>query len=147
MCLENFSKEEKADFWNLNNQSKSAAVAKGKVYEMTFIAYEGFEYRVSTCTDIVDGTKVEFQLSQDVVSRTKDAQGRSIMKKEREIIYDNKDDDMKAYVLFSTDKTKKFTISVSVPATGDSENKKLIDSESVCVGALIEHRRVEELGF
>ena len=63
------------------------------------------------------------------------------------MFYDNKDDDMSTFISFTTDKTKKFYISVSVPATGDSENKKLIKSDKVCVGALIEHRKSAELGF
>jgi hypothetical protein len=147
LCTENFSKEQKAEFWNLNNQSRSATVEKGKVYELSFIAYEGFEYRISTCTDIVDGSQVEFQLSKDVAVRVKDANGNSVIKRQREVFYDNKDDDMSTFISFSTDKTKKFYISVTVPATGDSENKKLIKTDNVCVGALIEHKKSAELGF
>ncbi len=147
LCTSQFSKEERGQFWNINNQSRSATFDKGKVYEMSFIAYEGFEYRVSTCTDIESGTAVKFELSRDIVVRVKDGNGNTDMKKQREVIFDNEDDGMSPYVIFKTEKTKKFFLSVNVPATGSSENKKLGNTDQVCVGALIEHRRVAKTGF
>jgi hypothetical protein len=54
---QSLTKEEQAEFWNLNNQSQSAMFAKGQVYEMSFIAYKGFDYRMTVCTDIVGGDK------------------------------------------------------------------------------------------
>jgi hypothetical protein len=34
-----------------------------------------------------------------------------------------------------------------VPSTGSSADKKLTNTDNVCVGVLIEHRRTEKLGF
>lgn len=147
LCLSQFSKEDKGAFWNLNNQSKSGAFEKGKVYEMSFICYEGFEYRLSTCTDVESANGVKFQLSQDMVVRVKDENGNTTMKRQREVIFDNEDDGMTPFVLFTTDQTKKFYVSVNVPATGSSEDKKLTNTDNVCIGVLIEHRRTEKLGF
>lgn len=147
LCMAQFSKEEKGDYWNLNNQSRSAAFEKGKVYEMSFIAYSGFEYRVSTCTDIPSAEGVNFKLSKDAVVRVKDGNGNTNIKKQREVIFDNAEEGATPYVLFTTDKTKKFFLSVNVPATGSSDNKKLTNTDNVCVGVLIEHRRTQKLGF
>ncbi len=148
LCLNQFSKkEDKGAFWNINNQSRSAAFEKGKVYEMSFIGYEGFEYRLSTCTDIASSSGVKFQLAQDEVVRVKDGNGNTNIKKQRTIVFDNESDGMTPFVLFTTDKTKKFYLSVNVPATGSSDNRKLTNTDNVCVGVLIEHRRTQKLGF
>ncbi len=147
LCMGQFSKADKGTFWNLNNQSRSAAFEKGKVYEMSFVAYEGFEYRLSTCTDIASATGVNFELAQDIIVRVKDGNGNTNIKRQREVIYDNEDDGMSPFVLFTTDKTRKFFLSINVPSTGSSDNKKLTNTDNVCVGVLIEHRRTEKLGF
>jgi hypothetical protein len=147
LCMGQFSKEDKSAYWNLNNQSRSAAFEKGKVYEMSFVGYEGFEYRLSTCTDIESATGVKFELAKDVVVRVQDSDGNTNIKRQREVIFDNEDDGMTPFVLFTSDKTRKFYLSVKVPATGSSDNKKLTNTDNVCVGVLIEHRRTEKLGF
>ncbi|WP_070138256.1 hypothetical protein [Crocinitomix algicola] len=146
-CTDQFSKEQRGAYWNLNNQSRSAAFEKGKVYEMSFIAYEGFEYRLSTCSDVESANSVKFELSKDIVVRVKDKDGNTNIKRQREVIFDNEDDGMTPYVLFTTDKTTKFYVAVNVPATGSSENKKLTNTDNVCVGVLLEHRKTEKLGF
>ena len=81
LCTDQFSKEERGEFWNINNQSKSATFDKGKVYEMSFIAYAGFEYRISTCTDVISASGVKFELAQDIVVRVKDGDGNTNIKK------------------------------------------------------------------
>jgi hypothetical protein len=147
LCMGQFSKEDKSAYWNLNNQSRSAAFEKGKVYEMSFIGYEGFEYRLSTCADLESATGVKFELAKDVVVRLQDSDGNTNIKRQREVIFDNEDDGMTPFVLFTSDKTRKFYLSVNVPATGSSDNKKLTNTDNVCVGVLLEHRRTEKLGF
>lgn len=147
LCMGQFSKEDKSAFWNLNNQSRSAAFEKGKVYEMSFIAYEGFEYRLSTCTDIESATGVKFELAQDMIVRVMDENGNTNIKRQREVIFDNEDDGMTPFVLFTSDKTRKFYLSVQIPSTGSSQDRKLTNTDNVCVGVLLEHRRTEKLGF
>lgn len=147
MCTQQFSKEDRGSYWNMNNQSRSAAFEKGKVYEMSFIAYEGFEYRLSTCSDVESANSVKFELAKDIVVRVKDENGNTNIRRQREVIFDNEDDGMTPFVLFTTDKTTKFYVSVNVPATGSSEDKKLTNTDNVCVGVLIEHRKTEKLGF
>jgi hypothetical protein len=147
-CTAQLSKEEQAEFWNLNNQSQSATFAKGQVYEMSFIAYKGYDYRISVCTDIAEGgDKVSFELLQDEVIRVKDEYGNTNIKKTKESIYKNQDDNLKPSVTFTTDKTKKFYVKVNVPATGESKDKALGKTDNVCVGVLLEHKEAAELGF
>lgn len=146
-CTSILTKEQQAEFWNLNNQSQSAMFAKGQVYEMSFIAYKGFDYRLSVCTDIVGGEKVEFEILQDEVVRVKDEYGNTNIKKTKESIYKNADDSMSPTITFTTDKTKKIYVKVNVPGVGTSKDKALGKTDNVCVGVLIEHKEAAELGF
>lgn len=146
-CTTQLTKEEQAEFWNLNNQSQSAMFAKGQVYEMSFIAYKGYDYRLSVCTDVTGGEKVSFELLQDEVVRVKDEYGNTNIKKTKESIYKNADDGMKPSITFTTDKTKKIYVKVNVPATGTSSDKALGKTDNVCVGVLIEHKEASSLGF
>lgn len=146
-CTQQLTKEEQAEFWNLNNQSQSAMFAKGQVYEMSFIAYKGYDYRLSVCTDIVGGEKVEFELLQDEVVRVKDEFGNTNIRKTKSSIYSNKDDSMKPSINFTTDKTKKIYVKVNIPGSGTSKDKSLGKTDNVCVGVLIEHKEAAALGF
>lgn len=146
-CTSTLTKEEQAEFWNLNNQSQSAMFAKGQVYEMSFIAYKGYDYRLTVCTDIVGSEKVEFELLQDEVVRVKDEYGNTNIKKTKESIYKNAEDAMKSSITFTTDKTKKIYIKVNVPGAGTSKDKSLGKTDNVCVGVLIEHKEAASLGF
>ena len=132
----------------LNNQSKSAVFTKGKVYEMSFIAYSDYNYRISVCTDIIEGgDKLTFTLEQDAIVRVKDANGNTNIKRQREVIYNNSEDNNKQFVKFKTEKTQKMYLKVNVPATGESGDKKLNQTEQVCVGVLLEHRKASKTGF
>ncbi|MBK7129784.1 MAG: hypothetical protein IPM74_05235 [Crocinitomicaceae bacterium] len=147
-CTAKLSKEEQAEYWNLNNQSQSAVFAKGEVYEMSFIAYKGYDYRLTVCTDIAEGgDAVMFELLQDEVVRVKDDYGNTNIKKTKESIYKNADDGSKPSISFTTDKTKKIYVKVNVPSTGTSKDKTLGKTENVCVGVLIEHKEAADLGF
>lgn len=144
LCMDSFSKEEAAEYWNLNNQSKSAVFAKGEDYEMSFIAYKGYQYRVSACTDIVEGAgeRVTFELFQEVLKKED-----GLTHKVKESFYKNTDDGNAPYVKYTSQKTTKIFIKLSVPATGESKNRKLNNTDNVCVGVLIEHKKAPKLGF
>ena len=147
-CTAQLSKEEQAEFWNLNNQSQSALFAKGQVYEMSFIAYKGYDYRLTVCTDVVEGgEKVSFEMLQDEVVRVKDEYGNTNIKKTKESIYKNSDDGLKPSINFTTDKTKKIYVKVNVPSTGTSKDKTVGKTDNVCVGVLLEHKEAADLGF
>lgn len=147
-CTSLLDKEKQAEFWNLNNQSKSATFQKGKIYKMSFIAYKGFDYRVSVCTDIVEGgDKVRFELFHDAIIRVKDEYGNTNIKRQKESLYNNTDDNLSPSLEFTVDKTKKFFLDVNVPVGGESKDRKLAKSDNVCVGVLLEHKKVAQLGF
>ena len=62
-CTSALPDDEQSKNWLFDNQSKSATFEKGKVYEMSFIAYKDFVYRIATCTDIVEGSgKINFEV-------------------------------------------------------------------------------------
>lgn len=147
-CTSLLDKEQQAEFWNLNNQSKSATFEKGKTYKMSFIAYKGFDYRISVCTDIVEGgDKVRFELMHDAIVRVKDEYGNTNIQRKKESLYKNADDNLSPYLEFTVDKTKKFYLDVKVPAAGESKDRKLSKSDNVCVGVLLEHKKASKLGF
>lgn len=147
-CTSVLDKEQQQEFYNLNNQSKSATFEKGKVYKMSFIAYKGFDYRISVCTDIMEGgDKVRFELLHDAIVRVKDEYGNTNIQRKKEPLYNNQDDNLSPFVEFTVDKTKKFYLNVNVPASGESKDRKLKKTENVCVGVLLEHKKAAKLGF
>ena len=148
-CTGQLTKEQQQEYWNLNNQSKSAAIAKGEKYNLSFVAYKGYDYRLSVCTDITEGAgeKVQFTLFQDAIVRVKDEFGNTNIKKQKEAIFKNADEGNQPYVQFATDKTRKFYLEVSVPSSGESKNRKLNQADKCCLGVLLEHRKTPKLGF
>ena len=147
-CTSLLSEEQQEELWTLNNQSKSAAFEKGKEYKMSFIAYKGFDYRISVCTDIIEGgDKVRFQLFQDARVLEKDEYGNTNIVRKKELLYNNEDDNLSPTVSFTVDQTKKFYLTVQVPNQGESKERKLKTTDYVCVGVLLEHKRGQELGF
>lgn len=147
-CTSLLDKEQQQEFWNLNNQSKSATFEKGKLYKMSFIAYKGFDYRISVCTDIKEGANnVRFELFHDAIVRVKDEYGNTNIQRKKESLYANKDDNLSPMIEFTVDKTKKFYIDVNVPASGESKDRKLSKTDKVCVGVLLEHKKAPKIGF
>lgn len=143
LCVKQFSKEDRKAGWNINKQSESLSVEKGKVYETTLTAHKGLEYRLSACTDVGGGTPVTFQVSREISVTVTDKDGNTNIEKQREVIFDNSSDPTEFYVLFrSSKKNEKFYITVDIPASGKS--KKLKNAEFVCLGLLLEHRRVNK---
>jgi len=145
-CTENLPEEEQSKEWTFNNQSKSATFEKGKVYEMSFIAYKDYIYRISTCTDIADGEKINFEVFHNELVR-KEMNGTTRLVKEKISIFNNKTDNFKSYYKFRTEKTEKIYVKIKVPSSGESQSKQYKDSEFVCVGVLLQNRRGQKVGF
>ncbi len=142
LCKKQLSKEDKKAGWFTNEQSEAVSAEKGKTYETTLTAHKGLEYRLCLCTDIDGGTAATFQLSQELVVTVMDSLGNSSMEKQRKVIFDNSIDSEEKYVLFRSPKTTKYFLSVNIPSSGKS---KAFKSEGkVCVGVLLEHRRVKK---
>ncbi len=147
LCTKQLSKEDKKAGWNVNKQSLGVSFEKGEVYEMDISAYSGLEYRLSVCSDIAGGTEAKFQLEQEVMVTVEDSLGNVTIERQRKVIFDNTTgENEELYVLFrSNKKNEKFYLSVNVPSEGKS--KKLGNTESVCVGVLLEHRRTKKSAF
>ncbi len=145
LCKKQLSKEDKKANWNVNQQSQSESVEKGTEYELFVTAYKGLEYRLSVCTDIGGGTPANFQLSQDMMVTVTDSSGNSNIQKQRKVIFDNStNENTELYVLFRSNKTEKFYLTVTIPSTGKSASKKLKSTDFVCVGVLLEHRKTKK---
>ena len=54
---------------------------------------------------------------------------------------------MSAFYKFRVEKTEKIYVKVNIPAGGDSATKQYKDSEFVCVGVLLQHRKANKTGF
>jgi len=146
-CKDAIPEEEQSKEWQLDSQSKSATVEKGKVYEMGFVAYKSYVYRISTCTDVEDAEKINFEIFHMELVRRPDKNGNPRIFKEKVSIYNNSADDMTQYYKFRVEKSEKLYLRVNVPVSGQSESKKMKGSDFVCVGVLLEHSRAEKLGF
>jgi hypothetical protein len=143
LCKKQLSKEDKKAGWNVNKQSESLSLEKGEEFEMFVTAYKGLEYRLSVCTDIDGGTPVPFQLSQDMMVTVTDSSGNTKIEKQRTVIFDNAADNTELYVLFRSNKTEKFYLTIGIPSTGSSTNKKLKKTDLICLGVLLEHRKTK----
>lgn len=145
-CTASLPEEENSKDWMFDNQSKSATFEKGKTYEMSFVAYENYVYRIATCTDLAVSEKIHFEVFHNVLVR-KPLNGVNRLVKEKMPIYDNKSDNMSSFYKFRVDKSEKIYVKVSIPSSGESSNKQLKDSEFVCVGVLLQKRRAAKTGF
>lgn len=145
-CTANLPEEEMSKDWSFDNQSKSATFEKGKVYEMSFVAYKDFVYRITTCTDVEESEKINFEVFHLELVR-KEMNGVNRLVKEKISIFNNNSDNMKPFYKFRTEKTEKIYVKINVPNAGESSTKQFRDSEFVCVGVLLQHRRGKKVGF
>jgi hypothetical protein len=148
-CTENLPDDEakSGEDWIFDNQSKSATFEKGKVYEMSFVAYNNFIYRIATCTDIIEGSEnLQFEVFRNELVR-KTVNGKTRLLKEKTSIFNNSTDEFKSFYKFIVNKTEKIYVKVSIPVAGESSAKQYKDSKFVCVGVLLEHRRLKKIGF
>jgi len=146
-CTETIPEDENEGNWSFNNQSKSATFEKGKDYEMSFVAYNNYIYRIATCTDILEaGENIKFEVFRTELVR-KEVNGKIRLLKGKASIYNNQKDDLKSFYKFRVKKTERIYVKVSIPSTGQSSAKQYKDSQYVCVGVLLEHRKIDKTGF
>ena len=165
----------KRDGFLRNGQSLSGAFIQGDTAEVTIIVYKNMEYRMSLCSpthDELDGN-FEFQIVEkitkpayeevttftmeekydeygDVVGEEKieKTTRRRVYNKVDVVRYDNKKDEDAQEFIFVSDKTRKLTIKVFIPAPeGGDEGQGLGAETYACVGLLIEHQPAIVIGF
>ena len=137
-------KSKKSEGYSINGQSKSGYFEPGEVYEMSFIAYAGMDYKISVGADVSDKEgQIEFELYEKKNKQVKEG-GQIRYKKEDKILFKNKDAEMTQSMEFSSTATRRIYVRVQVPKvdgeTGAAESY-------VCVGVLLEHQKGVKTGF
>jgi len=122
--------------YGVNSQSKTGALLTGQSYEMSFIAQEGMDYRITVGTIVPDRGEVSFEV-YEMVSEKDD---NGAYKKVKKVIISSADAESNT-VEFITDKARKLMISVSYEGS-DDESKK-----PECVAVLIEDKKTTKIGY
>jgi len=106
-----------------SRQSKSALFRPGQTSELKIVAYSGEDYYVSVCAHRKFGD-IRYKILEDTP--------------EKNVIYDNADDDFAKTITFTNEVTRNVIIEVSVPK-GDERNV----NDRRCVGVVIQFRKTE----
>ncbi|MNJ86120.1 hypothetical protein D3C87_36070 [compost metagenome] len=131
---EAFLKKKKKDAYSLNSQSRSGSVAADESYEMSFIAHEGLDYRLTTVLDEGSAGTLNYEIYELVVEKKKDGE-KETFKRTKKVLATSGSEALE----FTSDKSRKIFINVSISG---GDKKKL-----ACVGVLIETKRSERTGF
>ncbi|MBI2257397.1 MAG: hypothetical protein HYU67_00685 [Flavobacteriia bacterium] len=115
-----------------STQSKSGALKAGEYYELSFIAQEGYDYRIHSACETRDGSAASYEIYEMVTQKV----GEAEFKKVKKIITMS---DGSEPVDFQTDKARKLIIRVTLNST--------INVKPECVAILIEDRKSTKLGF
>ena len=92
---------------------------------------------------VKEGVEVRGYLAQMGAVKIDSVDNTSKVVREREVIFDNTNNAEELYILFrSNNKSEVFYITVNIPSAGKS--KKFKDSDFVCIGMLLEHRRTKK---
>ena len=136
-------KSKKSEGYSINGQSKSGYFEPGEVYEMSFIAYSGMEYKITVGADVSDKDgQIEFELYEKKNKRS-EVNGKITYKKVDQVVFKNKDNEMTQSMEFQSTATRRIYVRVQVPKT-DGETGA---AESyVCVGVLLEHQQGVKTG-
>lgn len=133
---ETFMKKKKTkDAYSLNSQSRSGSIASDESYEMSFIAHQGLDYRLTTVLGEGSAGTLNYEIYEMVVEK-KTVGEKDTYKKTKKVLATSGSAEA---LEFTSDKSRKIFINVSI--TG-GDKKKL-----ACVGVLIETKRSEKTGF
>jgi hypothetical protein len=133
---ESFMKKKKQkDDYNLNSQSRSGAIAADETYEMSFIAHQGLDYRLSTLLGEGSVGTLNYEIYEMVVEK-KTEDGKEYFKKVKKVLASS---GVAEALEFTSDKARKIFVNVSI--TG-GDKKKL-----GCVAVIIETKRTQKTGF
>lgn len=133
---EAFMKKKKTkDAYSLNSQSRSGSIASDESYEMSFIAHQGLDYRLTTVLGEGSVGTLNYEIYEMVVEK-KTVGDKDTFKRTKKVLASSGSAEA---LEFTSDKSRKIFINVSI--TG-GDKKKL-----ACVGVLIETKRSEKTGF
>jgi len=120
--------------YGINSQSKTGSLISGQNYEMTFIAQDNYDYRITAGTINPDKGEVSFEVFEMITE--KDDKGNYA--KVKKVIISSEEAESNT-VEFTTDKARKLTIKVSYD---EGEDKK-----PECVAVLIEDKKTTKIGL
>jgi hypothetical protein len=133
---ETFMKKKKTkDAYTLNSQSRSGSIASDESYEMSFIAHQGLDYRLTTVMGEGSVGTLNYEIYELVVEKKTEGEKETFKRTKKVLATSGSTEALE----FTSDKSRKIFINVSV--TG-GDKKKL-----ACVGVLIETKRSEKTGF
>lgn len=121
----------------VTSQSRSGALVPGENYEMSFIAQDGMDYRISAAAKNKDAGSVSFEVYEMVVQKT-EKDGQPVYKKVKKVIATSADGENEP-VEFTTDKARKIVVKVNLMG-GDPKSNQ-------CVGVLIEDKKTTKIGL
>lgn len=131
--------------WSESGLSKSGLLNKGEEYEYNFIAQKGIEYRLTALggIDNVVVENVSYQLYDTEIKKIKNSEGKEEYKRVPLLIYDSQNAQEGDELIFSTEKTRKLTLKLTVQ-DGEADDTKI---EYQCVVVFIETRRLPGTGL
>lgn len=133
---EAFMKKKKSkDAYTLNSQSRSGSIASDESYEMSFIAHQGLDYRLTTILGEGSVGTLNYEIYELVVEKKTEGEKETFKRVKKVLASSGSAEALE----FTSDKARKIFINVSI--TG-GDKKKL-----ACVGVLIETKRTEKTGF
>ena len=130
-------KSKTKDEYSVSSQSRSGSVKSGETYEISFIAQEGMDYRLSSKAYNSAAGTISYEVYELIVEK-KMVDGKETFKRVKHVLA-NSGQAGGAALEFTTDQTRKVFITVSLTG-GDAKKAE-------CVGVLIENKRSTKLGF
>lgn len=120
--------------YGVNSQSKTGALISGQSYDMSFIAQDNYDYRITVGTLNPNEGTVTFEVYEMVSEKDENGQ----YKKVKKVIISSEDAESNT-VEFTTDKARKLMINVTFD---DAEDQK-----PHCVAVLIEDKKTTKIGL
>lgn len=136
-AAESFVKDKRTkDAYGVNSQSRSGSVKPGETYEMSFIAQDGMDYRLTSKTAVAMSGSISYEVYEMVVEK-RTVNGKEMYKRVKHTLAASEDGSQA--LEFTTDKTRKIYVAVTVSG-GDPK-------KPYCVGVLVEDKKSTKLGF
>lgn len=129
-------KSKEKDPYSISSQSRTASLLAEQTYEMSFIAQNGMDYRLTTKQLKSAAGTISYEVYEMVVEKT-EVNGKTEYKRVKHVLASSGDSG--ASLEFSTDKVRK--VFVSITLSGGDKKKP------VCVGVLVEDKRATKIGF
>ena len=130
-------KSKTKDSYGVNSQSRSGSVKSGETYEMSFIAQDGMDYRLSSKLSNPSAGSISIEVYEMIVEK-KTVDGKEVYKRVKHVLATSNESGGKG-IEFTTDKSRKMFVAVTLSG-GDPK-------KPVCVGVLVEDKKTTKLGF